>query len=77
MKKAPFRFGVVVQLVRTLACHARGRGFEPRRPRHEKNHSIQSFPSRYCLALILLPHRMPHQTFKLGPEHSLAGQHLT
>ena len=22
-------FGLVVQLVRTLACHARGRGFEP------------------------------------------------
>ena len=22
-------FGPVVQLVRTLACHARGRGFEP------------------------------------------------
>ena len=24
-----FLFGLVVQLVRTLACHARGRGFEP------------------------------------------------
>ena len=31
---APHVRGVVVQLVRTLACHARGRGFEPRRPRH-------------------------------------------
>ena len=24
-----FVYGLVVQLVRTLACHARGRGFEP------------------------------------------------
>ena len=26
--------GLVVQLVRTLACHARGRGFEPHPGRH-------------------------------------------
>ena len=25
----PTKVGLVVQLVRTLACHARGRGFEP------------------------------------------------
>jgi hypothetical protein len=28
--------GDVVQLVRMLPCHGRGRGFEPRRPRHSK-----------------------------------------
>ena len=28
------KLGDVVQLVRTLPCHGRGRGFEPRRPRH-------------------------------------------
>ena len=29
----PNKCGAVVQLVRTLACHARGRGFESRRLR--------------------------------------------
>ena len=33
--KRPTNFhGSVVQLVRTLACHARGRGFEPHPNRH-------------------------------------------
>ena len=27
-------YGSVVQLARTLACHARGRGFKPHRSRH-------------------------------------------
>src|SRR6266700_8280380 len=30
----PTHFGDVAQLVRALPCHGRGRGFEPRRPRH-------------------------------------------
>ena len=29
-----FLLGPIVQLVRTLACHARGRGFEPHSGRH-------------------------------------------
>ena len=28
------RYGLVAQLVRALACHARGRGFEPHPSRH-------------------------------------------
>ncbi len=32
--------GPVVQLVRTLACHARGRGFEP----HPGRHFLQQKP---------------------------------
>ena len=30
----PTTLGLVVQLVRTLACHARGRGFDPHPGRH-------------------------------------------
>ena len=33
--------GGVAQLVRALACHARGRGFEPRRSRHKISHLSQ------------------------------------
>ena len=33
-KRVIYRFGLVAQLVRALACHARGRGFEPHPSRH-------------------------------------------
>ena len=33
-RKSIYRFGLVAQLVRALACHARGRGFEPHPSRH-------------------------------------------
>ena len=33
-KSAKTLYGPVVQLVRTLACHARGQGFEPPSGRH-------------------------------------------
>ena len=29
LERVMYRFGLVAQLVRALACHARGRGFEP------------------------------------------------
>ena len=34
------RYGLVAQLVRALACHARGRGFEPHPSRHSQYASV-------------------------------------
>src|SRR5215472_14325006 len=37
------RAGDVAQLVRALPCHGRGRGFEPRRPRHTFQKSYEEW----------------------------------
>ena len=42
--------GDVVQLVRTLPCHGRGREFESRRPRHIFNH-LQNNPEKIWVRL--------------------------
>ena len=44
------RKGDVAQLVRALPCHGRGRGFEPRRPRHTSQITYG------CLATIVTAH---------------------
>ena len=48
------QYGPVVQLVRTLACHARGRGFEPHPGRHL---SSISFASAYAFVAQLVEQR--------------------
>ncbi len=39
-------YGLVVQLVRTLACHARGQGFEPPSGRQKPRHQGGAFYSK-------------------------------
>src|ERR1700678_2820004 len=38
--------GDVAQLVRALPCHGRGRGFEPRRPRHTFQSTYRMFGTK-------------------------------
>src|SRR5579871_513954 len=48
------RRGDVVQLVRTLPCHGRGRGFESRRPRHLFKNLSHHF-KRYWEVIVRFP----------------------
>ena len=43
-------FGPVVQLVRTLACHARGRGFEPHPNRQKREKAVSRAAERRTTA---------------------------
>ena len=54
-------FGVVVQLVRTPACHAGGREFEPRQPRLIKNPPNPEDFSLYSCSASLHPKRYSHR----------------
>ena len=47
----PF-IGSLAQLVRALACHARGRRFEPGRSRHYKEHDMNKRTLLYSLSLL-------------------------
>src|SRR5665213_2715304 len=67
------RCGGVAQLVRVSACHAEGRGFEPRRSRHfsPEMASFVLCPSRPRRCRWALGHRRgftpPRPTLALGP----------
>ena len=73
-RKSFFRFssGPVVQLVRTLACHARGRGFESHPGRHFRGATVLiKFPHSKTVAVgfIDLRHASVAQLVEQGTEN--------
>jgi hypothetical protein len=57
--------GDVVQLVRTLPCHGRGRGFESRRPRHSFQVVAGNWQFRSWSNLVQLGQCLPFPKYKL------------
>ena|SRR5579863_9623588 len=59
--------GDVVQLVRTLPCHGRGRGFESRRPRH----FLRSLDSLCSLGISAAESRRPRHSYEAADSRLL------
>ncbi len=67
--------GVVVQLVRTPACHVGGRGFESRRLRHLKNERHFGGAHFVCAQRSYPPRSVTHRAC-LSQERFARGVHL-
>ena len=66
--------GDVAQLVRALPCHGRGRGFEPRRPRHSFQETYGVIDDQVtvlhgCKQVHF--HLTMHNSFRLNPLNSM------
>ena len=79
-KLLPVFAGDVVQLVRTLPCHGRGRGFESRRPRHIFKH-LQRTRKKIWVRLGPITRRCTPSTahsferkVECAPQHQLLNQ---